>query len=109
MTQTKLANALGIHHTYLSAILHGRKGLPNENLVRDIAKHLELSTAECVLLEQAARVSFRQLSLPETANLDERKLVGQLIGQIGRLLPAQIFAIKNVLELTPGVRHTAGR
>jgi hypothetical protein len=76
--------------------------MPNENLVRNIAKKLELSAAEYAILGQAARVSFRQVSLPEGANIDERELVGQLMGQIGRLLPAQIAAIKNVLDLTPG-------
>lgn len=105
ITQTLLAKNVGIHYTYLSSVLHGRKGTPSEQLVNKIAESLKLSADERSHLEHAARISYRQVNLPETASEQERELVGQLMEQIGRLLPAQIAAISYVLELTPGTTH----
>jgi transcriptional regulator with XRE-family HTH domain len=103
ITQTLLARNMQMHHSYLSAILHGRKGTPSEELVRDICVVLELDPDEQRLLERAAHASFARVRLPEIANFEERELVGQLVGQIGKLEPAQIIAMKSVLQLTPSI------
>ena len=103
-TQSQLARDLGVHHTYLSSVIHGRKGMPSSSLVKAISDLLGLSESENKLLNHAAIHSCRQITLPASANLAERELVGQLVRRMGHLVPAQISAMKCILDIPGG--HT---
>jgi transcriptional regulator with XRE-family HTH domain len=105
--QQDLATALGVHPTYLSALAHGRKGVPGKHITERIAVILELPQAEVDLLERAARDSYKQLELPLTASRDERRVAARLIEHMGRLLPDQLQAIESVLALTPAHSKTS--
>lgn len=99
--QCDLATAMGVHPTYLSALLHGRKGHPTEKQVSTIARALQLSSRDLVALEDAANNSFKLLELPSDANVEERRVAVRLVSAMGHLLPDQIRAINSILDLTP--------
>lgn len=101
MRQCDLAIAMGVHPTYLSALLHGRKGHPSEKQISAIAKALQLSSRDLTFLEVAANDSYRTLELPSDANVEERRLAARVVSAMGRLLPDQIRAINSILDLTP--------
>lgn len=96
-----LAAKLGLHPTYLSALMHGRKGQPGALLLEKIKEALDLTDAELSQVSEAARLSFRQLELPISSSADERIVVEKLVSSMGRLLPEQLQAITSILLLTP--------
>lgn len=101
MRQCDLATAMGIHPTYLSALLHGRKGDPTEKQVAAIASTLQLSSRDLASLNDAASNSFKSLELPFDANVEERRVAVRLVSAMGHLLPDQIRALNSILDLTP--------
>lgn len=101
MRQCDLAIAIGVHPTYLSALLHGRKGHPTERQIAAIASSLQLSSRDLASLEDAANNSFKSLELPSDANVEERRVAVRLVAAMGHLLPDQIRAINSILDLTP--------
>lgn len=105
MRQCDLATAMGVHPTYLSALLHGRKGHPNEKQIATIAGVLQLSSRDLTALEDAANNSFKSLELPSEANVEERRVAVRLVSAMGHLLPDQIRAINSILDLTPSPRQ----
>lgn len=108
MRQCDLARAMGVHPTYLSALLHGRKGHPTDKQIAAIANALELSSRDLASLEVAASDSFRTLELPSDANVEERRVVARLVSAMGCLLPDQIRAINSILDLTPRLTQWSG-
>lgn len=107
--QCDLARAIGAHPTYLSALLHGRKGRPSRKQITTIAQALNLNSREFASLEAAAEASFKSLDLPADANLEERRMAVRLVSVMGCLLPDQIQAINNILNLTPHSPKWPGR
>lgn len=101
MRQCDLAEAVGVHPTYLSALLHGRKGHPTGKQVAAIAQALRLPSRDAASLEAAANDSFKTLELPCDANVEERRVAARLVSAMGCLLPDQIRAINSILDLTP--------
>jgi transcriptional regulator with XRE-family HTH domain len=99
---------MGVHPTYLSALLHGRKGRPSEKQIAAIANALKLSSRDLVSLTVAASDSFRTLELPNDANVDERRVAVRLVSAMGHLLPDQIRAINSILDLTPHPKQWDG-
>lgn len=99
--QCDLAIAMGVHPTYLSALLHGRKGHPTEKQISAIAKCLHLSSRDLASLEDAANDSFKALELPSDSSVEERRVAARLVSAMGHLLPDQIRAINSILDLTP--------
>lgn len=108
MRQCDLATAMGVHPTYLSAQLHGRKGLPSDKQIAAIANALKLSSRDLASLTVAASDSFRTLELPSDANVDERRVAVRLVSAMGHLLPDQIRAINSILDLTPHPKQWDG-
>lgn len=106
--QCDLATAMGVHPTYLSALLHGRKGHPTDKQIATIASVLQLSSRDLTGLEDAASNSFKSLELPSDANVEERRVAVRLVSAMGHLLPDQIRAINSILDLTPHPKQWNG-
>lgn len=104
--QCGLADSIGVHPSYLSAVMHGRKGRPGKDLIQKVAAALGLETLEIEALYDAAANSFRELELPLDANSAERRVARQMVNSMGRLLPEQLKAIESILDLTPRAQPT---
>ncbi len=77
-----VADALGVTSAYLSALEHGKKGVPNEDLVSRLQATLKLNSQQKKELLQALRDSSSSLAIShkstplafETANAFARRL-----------------------------------
>lgn len=99
MLQKEVAYQIGVDPSYLSALARGRKGPPSNNFVQKLQLTLDLNEDERRALNEAVRFSQRLYRIPSDANPREHELVWQIMRLIGRLKPAQINAINEILKL----------
>jgi len=97
--QKAVAYQIGVDPSYLSAMVSGRKGPPSRSLVHKIQEHLALTEKEYESLNEAVKYSQRLYRMPPEANPQEYELVWKIFDSVGKLKPAQISAITEVLKL----------
>lgn len=97
--QKELAQLLGVDASYLSALESGRKGPPAPALLERLREKLALSEDEQRELQTTARHSQKRYLVPTQANPCEHELVWAVMNSLGRLRPAQITAIAQILKL----------
>lgn len=96
VTLSGLAAALQVSAAYLSALEHGRRGLPSAGLIHQVNEYFGLWDDEMTRL---ARLSHPRVVL-DTAGLspEATEMANRLALRIRSLTPAQIAAIRAVME-----------
>jgi transcriptional regulator with XRE-family HTH domain len=99
ITQKQLAAKLDISAAYLSALEHGRRGRPSPMLVDQICALFDIIWDEADELRDLGRLSHPKITI-DTAGLDASatELANRLARDIGRLSPAQIAEILEILR-----------
>lgn len=97
--QKDLVTVTGLSPTHISHILNGRKGPPSIDKVEEIISYLMLGPIEAEKLRIAAANSSRTLNIPEYAKPEEYFVAHELCARLGRMLPGQIVAIREIIRL----------
>lgn len=109
VTQKEMADALGVSAAYLSALEHGRRGVPNWALVQKIVGYFNVIWDEAEALQKLAETSHPRVVV-DTSGLSPKatELANLLAGEIGRLDTATIDLLIDRLK-TASSAHRAGR
>ena len=97
--QKDLACLLEVDASYLSGLESGRKGPPTPALADRLRQQLALTEKEQGSLLAAIRFSQRRYDVPFEADPREHELIWTIMNSVGRLRPAQINAISEILKL----------
>lgn len=95
-----VADLLEVTPAYLSALEHGKKGVPNLRIINRLVETLKLKKEQVMNLQQAAASSNTKINIPskavplafETANSFARKLAGSALTE------QQLREIKEILD-----------
>ena len=100
ITQGQMASALGISSAYLSALEHGKRGLPNWGFVQRLVGYFNLIWDEADELEALALVSDPRVVIDTVAMPPQAtRLANRLAVRIGQLTPSQCTYLENVMEM----------
>jgi transcriptional regulator with XRE-family HTH domain len=101
MTQRAMAAALQVTPAYLSALEHGRRGVPRTGLVHQVCEVLGLIWGEAEELAALARLSDPRITV-DTAGLtpEQTALANRLAQEIRRLSPETVARLHAVLDAT---------
>jgi transcriptional regulator with XRE-family HTH domain len=101
ITLKQLAEALQISAAYLSALEHGKRGVPNTGLVHQVNEFFGLIWDEADELSRLARLSNPRVTV-NTAGLtpEQTALANRLAQAIHRLTPETVAALHAVLDTT---------
>lgn len=99
VTQSEMAEALGVSGAYLSALEHGRRGRPSWDLLQRIIGYLGVIWDDAEELERLAELSHPRVTV-ETSGLDPRAtaLANRLAQTIGTLQAEDLDRLSTVLE-----------
>lgn len=97
--QKDLVPVTGLSPTHISHILNGRKGPPSIDKVEEIISYFMLGEVEAEKLRIAAANSSRTLNIPENAKPEEYFAAHELCARLGKMLPGQIVAIREIIRL----------
>ena len=99
VSQKEMAAALGVSPAYLSALEHGRRGVPNWAMVQKIIGFFNIIWDEAEKLEELAHLSNPRV-IVETAGLSPRAtaLANRIARDIGYLSDTEILHIQNALD-----------
>lgn len=97
--QRDLVEITGLSATHISHMLSGRKGPPSAERVEKIISYFGLGEADAAKLRLAAENSSRTLSIPEDAKPEEFFVAHELFARLGKMLPGQIVAIREIIKL----------
>jgi transcriptional regulator with XRE-family HTH domain len=106
VSQKEMAAALGVSAGYLSALEHGRRGVPSWTMVQNIIGYFNVIWDDAEELEQLAATSDPRVVI-DTAGLSPRAtaLANLLAKEISRLSDEQITELLSLLNpagsLTP--------
>ncbi len=102
ITLKAMAAELGVSPAYLSALEHGRRGLPTWLLVQRIIAFFNVIWDEAGELERLAQLSSPRVTV-DTAGLSPRatELANRLAEEIGHLPEPQIEALLAMLPKEP--------
>ena len=100
VTQSQMAEALGISSAYLSALEHGRRGRPTWDLLQRIIGYLNVIWDEAEELERLAELSHPKVTV-ETAGLGSTAtaLANRLAETIAILSPDDLKHLLTELEI----------
>ncbi|AWB34708.1 helix-turn-helix domain-containing protein [Orrella marina] len=99
LKQKDVADLLGYEQSYLSALERSVKGPPRHDFLSRLVRGLKLTPAERSELNDALRLSRRQIVLPANAPQEEYALIRALEPQLGNLSEQQIALIQIALSL----------
>lgn len=99
VTQKEMAKALGVSPAYLSALEHGRRGMPSWALVQKIVGYFNVIWDEAEELTALAEASHPR-AVMDTAGLSARAtlLANKMAAQIGRLSDEEIGELLDFLD-----------
>jgi len=99
VTQKEMAAALGVSPAYLSALEHGRRGVPSWPLIQKIVGYFNVIWDEAEDLQRLAAASHPRVTV-DTAGLSPQAtlLANRLAGAIGSLSAADIDELVARLE-----------
>jgi transcriptional regulator with XRE-family HTH domain len=94
-----MAEAIGVSSAYLSALEHGRRGLPTWLLIQRIIAHFNIIWDEAEDLQRLAALSDPRV-LVDTASLSPKatELANRLAREIGSLDEADLAALLDRLD-----------
>lgn len=99
LTQTQLADRLGIASSYISILERGHKPPPSDKILQKIIVTLELNEHEKFQLLHDAKISNFTLKAPEHASREEFEFVYQLSKRLGQLTPRDLRILSELYEL----------
>jgi transcriptional regulator with XRE-family HTH domain len=101
MTLRDLAQRLDVSAAYLSALEHGRRGLPGDGLVHHVCQVFGLIWDDAEELARLARLSHPKVTV-DTAGLtpEQTALANRIARDIHRLPPETVAALHAVLDAT---------
>ncbi len=101
VTLKALAEALQISAAYLSALEHGKRGVPSAGLVHQVNEFFGLIWDEADELSRLARLSNPRVTV-NTAGLtpEQTALANRMAQAIDRLTPETVAALHAVLDTT---------
>jgi transcriptional regulator with XRE-family HTH domain len=115
MTLKQLATQLEVSAAYLSALEHGRRGVPSPGLIHQVCDAFGLIWDQAEDIAGLARMSHPRVVV-DTAGLspEQTALANRLAQSIRRLPPETVAAMNTLLDATapqikPRVRRAAGR
>ncbi len=110
VTLKQLAEALQISSAYLSALEHGKRGVPSAGLVHQVNEYFGLIWDEADELSRLARLSNPRVTV-NTAGLtpEQTALANRLAQAIDRLTPETVAALHAVLDTTAFQAKPRGR
>lgn len=99
VTQKEMAAALGVSPAYLSALEHGRRGVPSWPLIQKIVGYFNVIWDEAEDLQRLAAASHPRVTV-DTVGLSPQAtlLANRLAGAIGSLSAADIDELVARLE-----------
>ncbi|SOC37223.1 transcriptional regulator with XRE-family HTH domain [Rhizobium subbaraonis] len=99
VTQKEMATALGVSPAYLSALEHGRRGLPSFEFLQRVAGYFNIIWDEAEELFRIARISDPRITV-DTAGLppEYTAFANRLAVEIGNLPPETIRRLAGILE-----------
>lgn len=99
ISQKHMAAALGVSAAYLSALEHGRRGVPNWAMVQKIIGYFNVIWDEAEELERLAASSDPRVVI-DTAGLSPRAtaLANRLAERIGTLDETRLTALAEILD-----------
>lgn len=99
VTQARMAEALGVSSSYLSALEHGRRGRPTWDMLQRIIGYLNVIWDDAEELERLAELSHPRIAI-DTAGLAPAatRLANRLAETIGTLDAAETDRLLGVLE-----------
>lgn len=99
VTQKEMAAALGVSPAYLSALEHGRRGVPSWPLIQKIVGYFNVIWDEADDLQRLAAASHPRVGV-DTANLSPQAtlLANRLAAAIGWLSQADIAELLSRLD-----------
>ncbi len=99
VTQKEMAKALGVSPAYLSALEHGRRGLPSFEFLQRVAGYFNIIWDEAEELFRIARISDPRITV-DTAGLppEYTAFANRLAVEIGNLPPETIRRLAGILE-----------
>ncbi len=99
VSQKEMAEAIGISPAYLSALEHGRRGLPNWALVQKIVGYFNIIWDEAEELQRLAACSDPRVVV-DTAGLSPKAtlLANRLAAEIGRIDEEALDALTAILD-----------
>ena len=108
VTQKQMAEQVGVSPAYLSALEHGRRGLPSWSLIQKIIGYFNVIWDEAEELQRLAENSHPRVTI-DTAGLspEATRLANLLSKEIDRLTPQQIRAV--IERVTAAVRENEDR
>ncbi len=91
VTQKEMAEALGVSAAYLSALEHGRRGMPSWPLIQKIVGYFNVIWDDAEELERLAALSHPRVTV-DTAGLSAAAtlLANRLAERIGRLVESDV-------------------
>lgn len=114
VTQRQMAEALGVSPSYLSALEHGHRGVPNWALIQKIVGYFHIIWDEAEALQRLAEASHPRVVV-DTAGLhpEATRLANLLERHIGELstdaIAELIRHIEDAAKQVPGKRSSLSR
>ncbi len=86
LTQSQMAEAVGVSSAYLSALEHGKRGRPSWRLIQSIIAHLNIIWDEAEDLVSLSKISHPKITI-DTSGLspEATELANRLAMTIGKL------------------------
>jgi len=99
VTQKDMAAAIGVSPAYLSALEHGRRGLPSWALLQRIVGYFNIIWDEAEKLQNLAALSDPKVTV-DTSHLSAKAthVSNLLAGQIGELDDHRLDSLLNILS-----------
>ncbi len=100
VTQMEMAEALGVSSAYLSALEHGKRGLPNWAFIQRLVGYFNLIWDDADELETLAFLSDPRVTV-DTSDLSPHatRIANVLSQRIKHLSPSDCIYLENVVEL----------
>lgn len=98
ISQRELASRIGYEQGFISNLELSRKR-PNQEFLEKLIRRLGLNKEEVSKLYLAVNESQQRYVMPETAGINEYRLIHKLWANLGKLAPAQIKIIMEIIEL----------
>jgi transcriptional regulator with XRE-family HTH domain len=105
MSLKQLAAALEVSSAYVSALEHGRRGVPSVVLVHQVSDAMSLSWEEADELERLARLSHPRVVVNTAGLSPERTALANRLARTIRTLPPE--TVSALLAVLDGVRERA--
>ena len=99
VSQKEMAKALGVSPAYLSALEHGRRGMPSFEFLQRVAGYFNIIWDEAEELFRIARISDPRVVV-DTSGLppEYTAFANRLAAEIGGLPPETIRRLAGILE-----------